>query len=114
ANTIYQAASKVGGFAASRQLHEHAALSRTLSLGHMISLTPAQADAPHSSLVHMLASLGRKISTHRSIFTGQVTETGSWMIDFDGTIKAIESASSRQEPLFLCGTAFSFVHLLDF
>ena len=47
-------------------------------------------------------------------FTGKLSADGSWTVDFAATIQRLEIASETGRPLTLLGTAFSFVHLLDY
>ena len=39
---------------------------------------------------------------------------GSWALDFDATLAALNSALDTRHSSLLLGTAFSFVHLLDY
>ena len=79
-------------------------------------LTPPPGQAPHSSLVHMFETVrentrGPEIA---GAFFGHITSDGTWTIHFDAALRKLESACAASEPLLLLGTAFSFVHLLDF
>jgi hypothetical protein len=56
-------------------------------------------------------------------FLGQVASNGSWTLDFNAVVDALSSGGDGASPppqtpdarpLLLLGTAFSFVHLLDF
>ncbi|HEX3716888.1 MAG TPA: long-chain fatty acid--CoA ligase [Verrucomicrobiae bacterium] len=73
----------------------------------LVFLTPQ--NAPNSSLVHMFTTVQRHFGSSDSVFTGRVTADGSWSIDMDKTLAALEGS----QPLGVLGTAFSFVHLLD-
>ena len=86
-----------------------------------ISLTPPPAQARHSSLVHMFETVrhklgGASVPASRSEFLGRVTADGYWALNFDAVLAALsprfETPDAR--PHLLLGTAFSFVHLLDF
>ncbi|MBI07813.1 MAG: hypothetical protein CMI30_00515 [Opitutae bacterium] len=93
---------------ASLKLYEHS-LTTTYSKNltatpRTLSLTPAPASAPHSSLVHML----RAVQVN-PIFTGASTPTG-WKVDTATTLKEIQASDA---PITIMGTAFSFVHLCD-
>ena len=84
----------------------------------MICLTPAPAQAPHSSLVHMFDTIrkrigGARVPTSRDVFFGEVDADGVWTLDFDAVVNAICSTLDPRPSTFLLGTAFSFVHLLD-
>jgi hypothetical protein len=73
----------------------------------LVFLTPE--DAPNSSLVHMFNTVRRHCGGPDSVFAGQVNADGSWAIDMDGTLAALDD----NQPVGLLGTAFSFVHFLD-
>jgi hypothetical protein len=77
----------------------------------MIFLTPSPEQVPHSSLVHMFETIWLKQgnSAGKAPFFAKTGSDGIWIIDFEGVLKAL-----GQNPQFLFGTAFSFVHLLDF
>ena len=97
-----------------------------------IFLTPPPAQAPHSSLVHMFETVRRKLGAPESVFVGQIDANGAWTLDFDAAVAAIQRRGDSVErrnipnargaalcrdaatPQILLGTAFSFVHLLDF
>lgn len=77
-----------------------------------IFLSPNPAAAPHSSLVHMFDTVRRE--TGGGEFFGRIAADGAWTLDFEGATERLKSACLREEPLNLLGTAFSFVHWLDF
>jgi hypothetical protein len=86
----------------------------------LICLTPPPAQAPHSSLVHMFETVRQKIGgasvpASRTEFFGKLAADGSWTLDFDATLEALSDNSElkTQNPKLILGTAFSFVHLLD-
>ena len=82
----------------------------------LVILTPPPSQAPHSSLVHMFETVRRRAfdSADRSLF-GTVAADGSWELDFDAVLAALSPGSGTPDPRphLLLGTAFSFVHLLD-
>ena len=87
----------------------------------LVFLTPPPNLVPHSSLVHMFETLRQKFggaSVHASQpeFLGKLAADGSWTLSFDATLAALSdnSKSKTQNPKLILGTAFSFVHLLDF
>ncbi|MGD0252687.1 MAG: hypothetical protein ABSC01_08315 [Verrucomicrobiota bacterium] len=82
----------------------------------LICLTPPPAQAPHSSLVHMFETVRQKIGASESVFVGKIAADGSWTLDFAAVLAALFPKSQTQDPgpHLLLGTAFSFVHLLDF
>lgn len=77
--------------------------------GGLLSLTPSPDAAPHSSLAHMLGVLAGEFWPERTQFVGRVTPEG-WTVDVTSVVARIRATPA---PLFLCGTAFNFVHLLD-
>lgn len=79
----------------------------------MLFLTPPPDQAPHSSLVHMLDTLGRRAPDTASPFVGCTQADGSWGLDIFSSIELLERSVSTAEPLALLGTAFNFVQLLD-
>ena len=81
----------------------------------LICLTPPPSQAPHSSLVHMFETVRSRAceSADRSFF-GMVGADGSWTLDFDAVTTALKSTIGNRQSAMLLGTAFSFVHLLDF
>jgi hypothetical protein len=87
----------------------------------LICLAPPPEQAPHSSLVHMFETVRRKLGgasvpASRAEFFGKITADGSWTLDFEAALVALgdNSKLKTQNPKLLLGTAFSFVHLLDF
>ncbi|HEY3863170.1 MAG TPA: hypothetical protein VGO59_14910 [Verrucomicrobiae bacterium] len=75
----------------------------------LLFLTPEI--APHSSLVHMFATVRRHFED--SQFTGRVEADGSWSLDVPQTLSALSQAVDQKTPLGILGTAFTFVQLLD-
>jgi Acyl-protein synthetase, LuxE len=82
--------------------------------GELVFLTPTPNAAPHSSLVHMFEIVRQKFGLPESAFAGNISAEGSWLVDFATTIKRLKNAVNTGQPLTLLGTAFSFVHLLDY
>jgi hypothetical protein len=87
----------------------------------LLFLTPPPDLAPHSSLVHMFETVRQKlggvnISASRTEFLGKLAMEGSWTLDFEATLATLfdNSKLKTQNPKLILGTAFSFVHLLDF
>ncbi len=80
----------------------------------MFMLTPPAEHVPHSSLVHMLETVGLAFGFPESAFLGRVAADGSWTLDFPTTLLNLQSVINSTAPVILFGTAFSFVHLLDF
>jgi hypothetical protein len=80
----------------------------------LIFLTPAPALAPHSSLVHMFETIRLKWGGTKSLYAGQLELDGSWSLDMNRIDAALSAAVLDKHPVGLLGTAFSFVHLLDY
>lgn len=80
----------------------------------LICLTPHAKQAPHSSLVHMFETLRQKFGQPESAFLANLGADGSWVLDFDSILKRLELECSLGKPVELLGTAFSFVHLVDY
>lgn len=95
-----------------------------------ISLTPPPRVATNSSLVHMFgtlftgqtAGLGAPAPSRDTLetgtdpgqpFCGEVRDHGEWVVNENALLQAIAEAQKCQQPVLLCGTAFSFVHVLD-
>jgi hypothetical protein len=82
--------------------------------GELVFLTPNASTSPRSSLVHMFETIRQKFDLAKSAFTGNISIDGAWMLDFAATAKKLKFACDSGRPLTLLGTAFSFVHLLDY
>jgi hypothetical protein len=82
----------------------------------LVMLTPPPERVPHSSLVHMFETLRQKFGAEKSAFTGTLAADGAWTLDFDAVAVALSDdvKLKTKNPKFVLGTAFSFVHLLDF
>jgi Acyl-protein synthetase, LuxE len=84
----------------------------------LIILTPTPSEAPHSSLVHMMETVRRRLSAPRSAFVGDAK-----LEDGRALVKAVQSKiQSRvretnevnpKPKILLLGTAIAFVRLLD-
>jgi hypothetical protein len=86
-----------------------------------VFLTPPPEQAPHSSLVHMFEALRRKLGgasvpASRAEFLGKLASDGSWILDFAAALAVLgdNSKLKNQNLKLLLGTAFSFVHLVDY
>ncbi len=73
-----------------------------------VILAPPPEESPDSSLSHMFGVLLR---TRGDVESGFFLRGGE--LDREGILQALARASQAPLPLALCGTAFSFVHLLD-
>src|SRR5262249_27383737 len=84
------------------------------SLPQVVSLTPPPGRAPHSSLVHMFGTLRRKLPFNEFSFVGEVTSDGSWTLDYSQALSRLRESVTSEEPIIMLGTAFSYLHLLDY
>ena len=75
----------------------------------ILSLAPAPADVPESSLSFMLGAALDGLSEGE----GGFFVTGDGVIDTVGLSEALVEAAARGTPILLAGTAFAFVHWLD-
>ena len=82
----------------------------------LLSLTPPPVQVPHSSLVHMFEQVRGKLAQPPEVFLGHVAADGAWALDFEAALTALSPNSklNTQNSKLILGTAFSFVHLLDF
>src|SRR5258708_5624443 len=62
----------------------------------------------------MFETVRLKCGQPESVFTGNLGTDGSWTIDFAATGHMLKSAFDSGRPVSLLGTAFAFVHLLDY
>jgi hypothetical protein len=83
-------------------------------LGDFVFLTPPPDQVPHSSLVHMFAAIRREFASPQSHFTGELLRDGSWDLDLQKTELLLRQAIASNRPVNVLGTAFGFVHLLDY
>ena len=82
----------------------------------LVILTPLPTQAPHSSLVHMFETVRRKLGAPETAFVGKLADDGAWTLDFARAIATLGNnpQSAIRNTKLILGTAFSFVHLLDF
>jgi hypothetical protein len=83
-------------------------------VGECLFLTPSPKDASHSSLVHMFETVRQMSGLPESTFTGTISSDGAWQLDFAATLNQLQTAVAAGKSLTLLGTAFSFVHLIDY
>ncbi len=86
-----------------------------------ICLAPSPEQAPHSSLVYMFEAVrqkfgGASVPASRSEFLGKLAADGAWTLDYGAVKGSLFPGSQTPEagPSLMLGTAFSFVHLLDY
>lgn len=103
------------------QLNVPPALDSGLATLDLLVLTPAPTQVPHSSLVHMFETVGlnlgeARVPASRPTFFGQLDSDGAWTLDFQATLSALADNTKYkiQNTKLILGTAFSFVHLLDY
>jgi len=77
----------------------------------LLVLTPPPVLVRRSSLIHMFKTIRRKLGALEPVYVGKIAADGAWVLDFDAALAALENDS---KPKLILGTAFSFVHLLDF
>lgn len=76
-----------------------------------VSLTPPPSSVPRSSLAHMFGTIAKD---YEMVFAGMVGGDGAWVVDTQKTVAVLEGFCSRREVVAVVGTAFGFVHLLDY
>jgi len=77
-----------------------------------IILSPNPELAPHSSLVHMFETV-RNLFQYSDYFAS-IEKDGSWTLDGKRVTETLETCAAKKRPVALLGTAFSFVHLIDY
>lgn len=76
-------------------------------------LTPPPPQARNSSLVHMFETIRRSFIAPEKSFLGTRDSEGAWSLHFETVIETLKNGSRSGERIVVLGTAFSFVHLLD-
>lgn len=79
----------------------------------IINLTPPSDQAPHSSLAHMLACVSQRFAAQNHHFVGGIDPQSGWILDVEKFMGLMDTALVSSNPVWLMGTAFNFVHLLD-
>jgi hypothetical protein len=74
----------------------------------LLVLAPSAQEAPDSSLSHMFSVATRELGTPDSACSVKGGELRA-----ERLLEHLEQVSASDAPVALCGTAFSFVHLLD-
>jgi hypothetical protein len=80
----------------------------------MLFLTPNGLSAPNSSLVHMFETARGKFGSPESVFVGGAAVDGGWTLNLEAALDALRFTADSEQSVMLLGTAFSFVHLLDY
>ncbi len=61
----------------------------------------------------MFETVRQKIGAAKTAFVGAIATDGAWTLDLEAALGALNSSRVTRHPSLLLGTAFSFVHLLD-
>ena len=77
-------------------------------------LTPNEGEAPHSSLVHMFETVRKSFRFEQFVFAGTTDDTGAWQLNCQAATETLQQAVHLNGPILVLGTAFCFVHLLDY
>ena len=80
------------------------------SANRLLFLVPALGQAPESSLVHMMDIVAKRLTKREHCFAAD----GQWRIDCQSAVDFLHDCATQNEPVTILGTAFSFVHLLDY
>ena len=62
----------------------------------------------------MFETVRQTLGEPESAFIGKLAADGSWTLNFEAAFDALNSSPVTRHPSLLLGTAFSFVHLLDY
>ncbi len=81
--------------------------------GRALCLTPTPEQAPHSSLAYMFGAIHRALPPGSVAFAGQLAADGAWEVDPVAAEQILQAAVAAPTPLAVLGTAFAFVHWLD-
>src|SRR5262249_4646946 len=79
----------------------------------LIFLTPPAVAAPHSSLVHMFETVRAHLGAAESTFFGAIDPDGAWQLAPIHVEEELKDAIRSRRPVYILGTAFLFVHLLE-
>jgi len=62
----------------------------------------------------MFDTIRRKLAAAESSFLGKTANDETWSLDCEAAIKLLRQTTGTEPPVLVLGTAFSFVHLLDY
>jgi hypothetical protein len=62
----------------------------------------------------MFETIRREVGGDGLAFVGRAAQDGAWTLNAEAALARLQAASRTGHPLLLLGTAFSFVHLLDY
>lgn len=93
---------------------EHFFLKQKLNQwkGQIVSLIPEASSIPNSSLGHMVETIRKKHSDNVT-YLCKVSKEKQWILDSSNLHQFASNMSLSKEPICLLGTAFSYVHLID-
>jgi hypothetical protein len=80
----------------------------------IISLTPRPELAPNSSLVYMFQTFCESFGDDHSTFVGRLASDGGWALNGEVALQTLRQAIESAKPVLILGTAFLYVHLLDY
>ena len=80
------------------------------SVGRLLFLCPNPSEAPESSLCQMMGVVAKHLAKREHRFVADA----QWRIDGPAAVDYLHDVATQNEPVTVLGTAFSFVHLLDF
>ena len=80
----------------------------------VVCLTPPPAEAPHTARVHMFETIRPNLGGVEPVYFGKIATDGSWILDFDALLGILNLSLATRHSSLVLGTAFSFVHLLDY
>lgn len=77
-------------------------------------LSPSSRDAPHSSLAHMFECVKQRFPWEQAEYVAVQDQDGAWHLDLGRLSELLRAACRAGTPVVVLGTAFMFVHALDF
>ncbi len=80
----------------------------------VLILTPSPTQAPHSSLVHMFETIRRGVRAPEDAYAAQAVNGDAWTLWPERALERLRRSADNSQAFLLLGTAFMFVHLLDF
>jgi hypothetical protein len=86
----------------------HVAPTKNLAI-----LTPAPSQARNSSLVYMFETVRCNFGVSEKSFLGTLDKDGAWILNSESAVETLDNLCRSDERIVVLGTAFSFVHLLD-
>jgi len=93
---------------------QHAVLAPSLQSAHLLCLSPSPRQSPHSSLVHMFETVKQRHPWIRAEYVAMADPAGLWHLDLKRLSDALHRSCHDGVPALLLGTAFMFVHALEY